>query len=86
MRDASVPMPGRYSAEIVVMQEMHWSWHDLCSAPADLVEELLTRREYRMKYEDLRKKRDEQRAENDAKAMRVRGRTPARRSTARRRR
>jgi hypothetical protein len=36
-------IPGRYPNEIAVMQEMGWSWSDLLDAPADLVDEILTR-------------------------------------------
>lgn len=45
MRDRAEPIPGRYSAAIAVMETMHWSWSDLCNAPADLVEEILHRME-----------------------------------------
>lgn len=43
MHDIPTAIPGRYSAEIAVMQEMRWSWPDLLAAPEDLVEEIYER-------------------------------------------
>ena len=59
MRGASVDMPGRYSGAIAVMQEMSWSWPDLCAAPADLVEEILHRMNMQMHWQHERDKLDE---------------------------
>lgn len=39
----SVTVPSRYGMLIEVMREMHWSWADLMSAPADLVDEIVER-------------------------------------------
>jgi hypothetical protein len=45
MHKAALVVPGRYSASIAVMKEMGWSWQDYDAAPADLVDEILTRME-----------------------------------------
>lgn len=42
-RGGIVSAPSRYGALIGVLREMHWSWADLMSAPADLVEEITER-------------------------------------------
>ncbi len=42
-KGGAVSAPSRYGALIGVMREMHWSWGDLMSAPADLVEEICER-------------------------------------------
>jgi hypothetical protein len=58
MRDAATPMPGRYSLELAVMDEMGWSWSELQAAPVDLVEEILQRRAARMHWERERARLD----------------------------
>lgn len=58
MQNRSVAMPGRYSGEIAIMQEMGWSWPDLCAAPADLVEEIAYRMERRLHWQEQREKLD----------------------------
>lgn len=50
----------RYDVEIAVMQEMNWSYQDLCLAPDDLVEEILVRRDARITWE--RKKHEQDKA------------------------
>lgn len=62
MRDAALPMPGRYAAELAVMEEMSWSWRELGEAPADLVEEILVRRGARLHWERERAKLDRQKS------------------------
>ena len=42
-KGGAVSVPSRYGALIGVMREMHWSWGDVMSAPADLVEEITER-------------------------------------------
>ena len=42
-KHGAVSVPSRYGALIGVMREMHWSWQDVMSAPADLVEEITER-------------------------------------------
>lgn len=42
-KHGAVSVPSRYGALIGVMREMHWSWLDVMSAPADLVEEITER-------------------------------------------
>lgn len=59
MRDVSSAMPGRYAIELAVMEEMGWGWRELGEAPADLVEEILVRRERRSHWERERRKLDE---------------------------
>jgi hypothetical protein len=66
MQGASVEMPGRYSGAIAVMQEMGWSWPDLCAAPADLVEEVLYRMDRQAHWQRERDKRDRTRQEQKA--------------------
>ena len=61
MQGASVAMPGRYASEIAVMQEMAWSWPDLCAAPADLVEEILHRMNRTAHWQNERAKLDKSR-------------------------
>lgn len=52
----SVPtaIPGRYSVEIAVCQEMGWTYHDLMSTPADMVDEILVRMNAQGKAERIR--------------------------------
>ena len=61
MQDASVAMPGRYANAIAVMQEMAWSWSDLCAAPADLVEEVIYRMDRQAHWQAERAKMDKAR-------------------------
>ena len=42
-KHGAVSVPSRYGALIGVMREMHWSWQDVMSAPADLVEVMTER-------------------------------------------
>lgn len=66
MRDAAEPIPGRYSAAIAVMQEMHWSWSDLLAAPPDLLEEILHRRECIERWRAEREKLERSRRKTEA--------------------
>ena len=51
MHDAQPTGPaGRYDLEIVLMQEMGWSWRELMETPADLVEELALRHSLEAKW------------------------------------
>lgn len=50
---------GRYDSELAVMREMGWSWHDLCTAPADLVEEIEVRLASRGHWNREKKRLDE---------------------------
>lgn len=58
MRGAIVDMPGRYPGEIAVIQEMGWSWPDLCAAPADMVEEIAERMNARARWQGEKEKLD----------------------------
>jgi len=58
MQGVLVPVPGRYAGAIDIMQEMHWSWPDLCAAPADLVEEILHRMDRRAHWQHERERLD----------------------------
>ena len=62
MRGQAVDMPGRYSAAIAIMQEMSWSWSELCAAPFDLVEEIAWRMDRRQHWQAERAKIDEAKA------------------------
>jgi hypothetical protein len=44
------------------MKEMGWSWGDLQSAPFDLVEEILSRAEYREKWQAVKADLDKAKA------------------------
>jgi hypothetical protein len=66
MQGAAVQMPGRYPGAIAVMQEMAWSWPDLCAAPHDLVEEILHRMERQAHWQREREKLDEARRKSKA--------------------
>ena len=61
MHGQSVAMPGRYAGAIDVMQEMGWSWYDLCAAPADLIEEIEVRMGRRAHWQNERAKLDKSR-------------------------
>lgn len=63
MRNAAVPMPGRYAVELAVIDETGWSWQELQAAPADLVEEMLERRQIRMRWERERARLDRQKTD-----------------------
>jgi hypothetical protein len=52
--------PGRYSFEIGVMKEMGWSWRDLCAAPPDLIDEIAHKAMVRSRFQDERRRKDEQ--------------------------
>jgi hypothetical protein len=43
MHGQDTPVGGQFAAEIVIMQEMHWSWSELLEAPVLLVEEIAER-------------------------------------------
>lgn len=58
MRKVATPMPGRYAVELAVIEETGWSWQELQAAPADLVEEILVRRDRRMHWESERNRLD----------------------------
>lgn len=58
MQGRAVEIPGRYSGAIAVMQEMGWSWPDLCAAPVDLVEEVMHRMERTAHWQGEREKLD----------------------------
>ena len=49
---------GRYGSLIGVMKEMHWSWADLISAPADLVEEVAYRMTQESRWQAEKRKLD----------------------------
>ena len=60
MLDLPSTDPGRYSVEILVMKEMGgWSWHDLCAAPPDLVEEIYHKAVTRDRMREEKRKKDE---------------------------
>lgn len=54
--------PGRFAVEIDIMQEMHWSWRELCEAPAALLDELVTRLQARRHWTGVKTKQDEAKA------------------------
>ena len=56
--------PGRYGPHIAVMRDMNWGWDQLCSAPADLVDEILAHISYERKWEKKRAEIDRARAKN----------------------
>lgn len=47
---------GRYGLAIAIMKYMGWSWQDLRSAPADLVQELVLRMSQESKWTAEREK------------------------------
>lgn len=59
MLDLPASDPGRYSLEIAVMREMHWSWQELYDAPPDLVEEIYHKMTVRTQMQEDRRKKDE---------------------------
>jgi hypothetical protein len=62
MQDVSAPVPGRYAVAIGIMEAMHWSWNDLCSAPYDLVDEIAIRLSARATWQERREKLNAQKA------------------------
>jgi len=62
MLDHSVNDPGRYADEIRIMRALGWSWIDLQSAPADLVEELAIRLSAESHWQSERLKLDARKA------------------------
>lgn len=63
MQDASIATPTRYGILITVMRDYHWSWSDICSAPADLIQEIVIRLEAEYHWREERRKQDEDRRE-----------------------
>lgn len=56
MHGHDLPDPGRYAAEYAIMKEMGWGWRDLQDAPADLVDEILLRLQYRTHWQTEKEK------------------------------
>jgi hypothetical protein len=42
------------------MKEMGWSWRDLCAAPPDLIDEIAHKAMVRSRFQDERRRKDEQ--------------------------
>lgn len=51
MHDVQQPIPTRYPGIVVLFEEYHWTWRDVQEAPADLIDELLTRIYAKRKWE-----------------------------------
>lgn len=64
---ANVSVPTRYGILMTIMEQYHWSWGDLCEAPADLVEEIAMRLTAERHWNAERSKKDAAFAQ--AKAM-----------------
>lgn len=58
MQEIPSAVPGRYTVEIDILEEMRWSWQALQAAPADLVEEIAVRIEARSKWLQKRAEMD----------------------------
>lgn len=54
MHDISVAMGGRYPAEAALAEELHWTLDQIEAQPNDFIDELLTRRRARSKWEQQR--------------------------------
>ncbi len=54
MNGVLVAIPGRYAIEISVCQEMGWTYMDLVSTPADMVDEVIVRMNAQSKAEQMR--------------------------------
>lgn len=59
MNGVYTPMPSRYPGLIALIEEYHWTWRDINEAPADLIDELLTRIYALRKWQGERDKRDQ---------------------------
>lgn len=62
MRQDGAAMPGRYVAELAVIEETGWSWQELLAAPADLIDEMLERLQSKWHWEAERARLDRQKA------------------------
>jgi hypothetical protein len=58
MQDASEATPTHYGILIAVMREYHWSWTDIVTAPADLIDEIATRLAAEYHWQTVKRERD----------------------------
>lgn len=63
MNGVYTPMPTRYPGLIALIEEYHWTWRDINEAPADLIDELLTRIHALRKWQGERDKREQAKRE-----------------------
>lgn len=66
MHNVYTPMPTRYPGIVALIEEYHWTWRDINEAPADLIDELLTRIHALRKWQGERDKRDKAKAQAQA--------------------
>ncbi len=59
MQDASQATPTHYGMILHIMREYKWSWNDIVTAPADLIQEVAIRLEAEYHWRDERRKLDE---------------------------
>lgn len=66
MHGVSMPMPSRYPAEVTLAEEYQWTYAQVHEAPADYIDELLTRIYARRKWDNERIKRENAKAKAKA--------------------